>query len=208
MLYYSKQAIEKTKRDFKIISILFNYVLNFAMAIFYIVSLCMQKGNAYANAILLAVTSVVIVLNVVCDRKELTKKERKQVRKKLRTFKNTVSWVKILTKAYTLGATLYAMYITTTQVNPISIIMTTLLVILWVLSLVIEIVKMFFIMEYERLLRGLAKDFEWATKTKDAIGNTVENVKEGVIDTTLKIKNFFTPKKKKEINEISDIDDV
>ena len=64
------------------------------------------------------------------------KKENKTVKKRVaRTYK----WVRLLLKTLTLASTLYGIYIASTAVDGISLILATLTIIMWVLQVLLEI---------------------------------------------------------------------
>ena len=136
MFEHTKRAIDKVKKDLEVLSWIFKYGVSFLMIAYYIMALIIPLGNMIANIVFLVITSVFLVFNAFYDGKKLSKKEKKQKR----DTKRVIKAVRLLTSAYSLAATIYAMYSATTAVDPISIILTTILLAIWAISVLIELV--------------------------------------------------------------------
>lgn len=198
MLDNTRQAWDRLKKDLNIIKYIFLYGFNSLLLLYYLVIVILQKGNVIANAILLCLTTSSFFFSVFLDRKGLKKQEKQNFKK----GKHILSILKILTKAYTLGATLYAMYVSTVAVNPVSIILTTLLILLWVISVLVEIIVLIFELEYYRMLDAVEKDFHVLIQVGKGAVKVVEGVKDAVVgvgefasNTVTKIKGFFNKNK-------------
>ena len=196
MLNYTKESFNRLKRDLRIISWIFTYGLNLAIIAYYIFALASNKGNLITNLILLCITFILIVLSIIYNKINLTGKTKKRIKK----GKHFAKIASLLTKAYVLGCTLYAMYIATTSVNPVEIILTTLLLLLWIISFVVELAKMFVDFETNRILIGLSKDFAPLIKVKNTVSETFENVKDGIDLAKSKVVSIFNKKEKKKLN--------
>ena len=192
----TRYAFDKLKKDLRIISWIFTYGLNVVLIAYYIFALVADKGNLIANIILLCVTVLSIVLSIIYNKIKLTRRTKQGIKKGKR-FAKIVS---LLTKAYILVCTLYAMYVATSDVNPIEIILATILILLWIISVFAEMASLFVEIEKNRILDGLKKDFEPVLKVKDAITDTVENVKDGIEVAKSKVVGFFNKNDRKKLN--------
>ena len=68
------------------------------------------------------------------------------------------------------------MYVSTVAVNPVSIILTTLLILLWVISVLVEIIVLIFELEYYRMLDAIEKDFHVLFQVGKGAVKVVEGV--------------------------------
>lgn len=203
MLDNTRQAWDRLKKDLNALKYLFLYGFNSLLLIYYILMVILQKGNVVANAILLCLSFSSFCFAVVLDINALKKQEKRNFKK----GKHVLTTLKILIKAYTLGASLYAMYVSTVGVNAVSIIITTLLILLWVISVLVEIIVLIFELEYYRMLDAIEKDFHAFIQVKKGVEKVVEGVKDTVVgvgefasSTATKIKGYFNKNKKTRSN--------
>ena len=92
------------------------------------------------------------------------------------------------------------MLISTATVEPISIVLTTLTIIMWILDCLVEIIKWFIDLEKDRVLEAVKKDFEWVDKTKNFVANTVGQAKDTVSKVGQAIGKVFGKKEDKEVS--------
>ena len=86
------------------------------------------------------------------------------------------------------------MYFSAVSVNPVSIIFTTILVMLWIFSVFTEIICVIFDIEKERFIEAIHKDLDIFIKPITAVGKAVSSAKEGVVGAVSKIKGAFSKK--------------
>ena len=132
MLSYSKAAVSIILDDFKKWSNALKIGFSVFTLIYFAYVFVMTKGNFYANVILVILYSVYTVFELVTYKKTM-KKTKKIV---VRSYK----WSKLLIKAVTLASTLYGIYIAASNVDGISIILATLMIVVWVLQALFEVV--------------------------------------------------------------------
>lgn len=190
MLKNTKDSIDKIKRDLTVIKWIIEYGLNILLVAYLAVAIILEWGNLYVNIALVAVAVGFMIANAIFGKNDLSKKEKKEAKQKLRSTKRVLRIVKIIIKAYSLGVSIYGMYVATSTVSPLSIILTTLLIVVWVISVIIEIIRIIFDYEKDRLFASMKKDFEWYFTAKQFVDNTVDNVKKGVDDAKQTIKGF------------------
>ena len=190
MLDNTRKAFAKVKRDISIIGWFFHYCTHILTIITLVVLLFLRTGNIIANACLLIISALFLFFQMVYGKKELSKKDKKIAKKKLNKASHVLTISQIVVKAYSLGVIFYTMLIASNEISPITIVLTTLMIILWVLSFVMEIVKLLFEFEKDRIIDGFNQDFEWVEKTKNFVNAQASNVKEFVDGKVEQAKGF------------------
>ena len=191
MFKHTKSALKKIGDDITKIWNFTNYSLISLSLIFLIIMLSFSVGETFVNVILLILTVFTLVITILCNKKFLTKKEKKEHKVKLYKIKHAIKFSKILTKAYSLGIVLYSMYFANAYISPFSIIFTTLMLIMWLASVVFELFILFFNKEKELFMSSLEKDFAWAINTKNFAEKTTSQVKETVESVKNSVVGFF-----------------
>ncbi|MBQ7349019.1 MAG: hypothetical protein IJW47_03390 [Clostridia bacterium] len=181
MLDNTRKAVDKVKRDIDVIKWILEYGINILTLIYLAVSLVFGFGDFIVNVALLIITGLFVIFNIVYGKKELSKKQKKIARKKYKNAKKVLNVCKLTIKTYYLGIILYAMAFSTAEASSISIILTTLMIIAWVLSVTVELVKLIFELEKDRIIDGIKADFEWAEKTKNFVNEQVDKAKQTVV---------------------------
>ena len=100
----------------------------------------------------------------------ITKKEVHKVVKTIYTR------CKQIIKLFTLGVMLYGVWLTTENVTPLSVILSALMIVGWVLQIVFEILIKFFTKRINLLLEGLEADYENMTKSARTVGNFFKKI--------------------------------
>lgn len=150
MFKYTIATFGKIVEDFKRCVSFFKNVSLFFTSVYFIYALINKTGNFYAN-IVLATLFVAYTIFEIATRGKNMKSTRK-------TVKKGYKWTKILIKAFTVGAMLYGFYTATAQATPISIILATLMVILWVLQLLFLIICNVIESKYELFKVAIKED--------------------------------------------------
>ncbi|MBQ8178634.1 MAG: hypothetical protein IJ033_05515 [Clostridia bacterium] len=213
----TKAAWLKLKRFLNAITWVFNYGMNALMIVYLSLALEFEIGNFIANAILLPATIAIFIITII-----LGKVEKKPTRRKLRATKKVLRWSKLAVNAFSLGVTLYGMFIAASMVSPISIILTTLLIIMWIIKVLIELLTEVFEHFMKIFTESIAKDIldikqnnQWlfepktfATEkvelVKEKAGETIEVVKSSATSFAEKIKAIF----KKNSSEVVEVEEV
>jgi hypothetical protein len=168
MFKYTREAIDKIIDDFKILSKVFKYSSQ-VVTIFYLTySLIAGVGNVYANIILLCLFVGYTIFDFIID-----KQQHKYVEKIVR---RTYKWLSIGIKAFTLGVLIYGIYTATSHATPFSIIMATLMIIVWVLQVLLELVIMIVEDEKDLVVAGLKKDIDDIKRPVTDVGNFFRRV--------------------------------
>lgn len=169
MFKYTRTAIDIIISDIKKFSTIFNYGSLIFTSAYFIYALVTKTGNFIANIILASLFVGYTIFYFI------TKSMEMKTAKKI--VKRSYKWIKIVIKTFTLGAMIYGIYITTTNVTPISIILATLMIILYVLQILLELACEIVEDKKDLLVEAVAKDMEIVTKPVSAVGNFVKRIK-------------------------------
>lgn len=169
MFKYTRTAIDIIISDIKKFSTIFNYGSLIFTSAYFIYALVTKTGNFIANIILASLFVGYTIFYFITKSMEM--KTAKKV------VKRSYKWIKIVIKTFTLGAMIYGIYITTTNVTPISIILATLMIILYVLQILLELACEIVEDKKDLLVEAVAKDMEIVTRPVSAVGNFVKRIK-------------------------------
>lgn len=169
MFKYTRTAIDIIISDIKKFSTIFNYGSLIFTSAYFIYALVTKTGNFIANIILASLFVGYTIFYFITRSMEM--KTAKKI------VKRSYKWIKIVIKTFTLGAMIYGIYITTTNVTPISIILATLMIILYVLQILLELACEIVEDKKDLLVEAVAKDMEIVTRPVSAVGNFVKRIK-------------------------------
>ncbi len=169
MFKYTRTAIDIIITDIKKFATIFNYGSLIFTSAYFIYALVTKTGNFIANIILASLFVAYTIFYFI------TKSMEMKTAKKI--VKRSYKWIKIVIKTFTLGAMIYGIYITTTNVTPISIILATLMIILYILQILLELACEIVEDKKDLLVEAVAKDMEIVTKPVSAVGNFVKRIK-------------------------------
>ncbi len=172
MLDNTKKALAKIKRDLDIIKWFMEYGMHVLIAAYLTVAIVLQFGDFMVNVILLGLTGLFFIVSIVCGRKDLSQKDKTLTKR----TKHMLNVSLIVVKAYMLGSILYGMFIATSTVSPISIILTTLLIVCWVISVVVELVRLLFEREKDLLIESVKEDFNLLGIAKNVVHGITQTV--------------------------------
>lgn len=169
MFKYTKAAVDIIIEDIKKYCNIFKYGSMIFTFAYFIYALYTNNGNVIVNIVLISLFFLYTVLDILTHNKDF-KLLKKIIR---RSYKS----IKLLTKTFSLGVMIYGIYMATTNVSPISIILATLMIILWVLQLLFEIVIEIFNDKKDLLIAGWNKDIENLKKPVTTVNNFIKKVK-------------------------------
>lgn len=168
MFKYTREAVDKIIDDFRKLSRFFKYSSQIFTVTYLVYAIIANVGNLYANIILLSLFIAYTIFDLVID-----EKENRLVEKVVR---RTYKWLRISIKAFTLGILIYGIYTATTSTSPISIILATLMIIVWVLQVLLELVIMIVEDEKDLVVAGLKKDMDDIKRPVTEVGNFFKRV--------------------------------
>lgn len=177
MFRYTKAAIDILINDIKKYCDIFKYSTMICTILYFIYALFSKTGNFIINSILLGLFVIYILLDV-----STTKKEAKLLK---RFILKSYKVLKFATKTFSLVVMVYSIYNATANVSGISIILATLMIIMWVLQLLFEIVIQLFNDKKDLIVAGWSKDIENLKKPVTNVTNFIKKVKgEEIIEST------------------------
>ena len=132
MFMYTRAAIDIVIGDIKRYCNIFKYSSMIFTFLYFGYVLYSKSGNFFVNVILLGLFSSYTIFDLLTHKKDF-KPLKKFIR---RSYKG----IKFFAKTFTLGVMIYGIYTASISVSAISIILATLMIIMWVLQLLLEIV--------------------------------------------------------------------
>ena len=180
MLDYTVVATQKTVSDLKRISLIFTISTQVLYIGYLIYALVLKLGFTWLNITLLSVSSLYFVFFLIVNGK--SGKRIKEARKNL---KHGYKIVKISASSFNLAVLLYSIYAFPEDVKPISVVLASLMTVVWVLQLVLELIVIFAERRTELFITALKADLETVTKPINSAQNFVRRIRgEEVIENT------------------------
>lgn len=175
MFKYTKAAIDIVIEDIKRYCNIFKYG-SFIFTFIYLGYAIYSKSGIFAvNIILLSALLFYFIFDVITHNKDL-KQLKKIVRRVYKVIKYSM-------KTFTLGVMVYSIYAASTNVSAISIILATLMIIMWFLQLLLEFVVEIFDDKKDLIIAGWSKDIDNLKRPVTTVNNFIKKVKgEDIID--------------------------
>ena len=176
MFDYSRSVFVKTINDLKNIAFFSALSLQLFQLAYLIYALCIGSGIFVANVILLALTIAYLGFILYIHWNTIAKKTKK-------ILNNIYHWSKRLIKLFTLGVSVYGLYITASETvtakSLLSIILLVFMIIAWILELLFSILIIVLENRKDLFFNAMKMDIEPILKAKsffDKItGKEVEN---------------------------------
>ena len=159
MLDYTKTVIQKIKSDFNALVALFQFATQAFYILYLTYALIKGTGILWVNLILLGLSLAFFAFSVFLKIGKL--EPNKQAGKRV---KQVYIWSKRVIKLYPIGLMTYTVYATTQSVDTLSVILTALMIVGWVLGIVFELITYFLVSRFEFILEGVKADFEGVSK--------------------------------------------
>ena len=170
MLEYSKAAFKKILNDTKKLLYVCNVTMQSFIIIYLIYALCTHAGKLWANIPLLVLCAGYFVFFLVATKCNPLHKIDPSHKK----FAKVVKYSKLFIKLCTLCVTLYGIYVATTHVTALSIILTTLSLLSWLLQVVFEVICILVEKIYTLLLDAVEADVEVIMKPVTTVKNFIK----------------------------------
>jgi hypothetical protein len=169
MFKYTKAAIDIVINDIKRYCNIFKWGSMIFTFVYFGYVLYSKSGNFVVNIVLASLFGAYALLDLLTASKEF-KSLKKFIR---RSYKS----LKLLTKAFTLGIMIYGIYTATTNVSAISIILASLMIVLWALQSLFEIIIEIFDDKKDLIVAGWNKDIENLKRPATTVTNFIKKVK-------------------------------
>lgn len=203
MFKYTRAVFNDAINDLKKFLHIFSIFTQILYLIYLVYAVLTDKGVFYANVVLLGISVVYFIIYILTYGKKP---------KKLKTVAYVAKHAKTITKllitAFTLGVAIYGIYTSAKNVDAISIVLTTLMIVFWCLQALLEIVLFFLEHKKNMIFAGLKKDCEPYVTKLDKVGNTFRRLtgKEEVVREPLPSKvNEYLEKTLKKYGTEKDI---
>ena len=152
MIDYSKVAFAMVFEDLKKWSKGFKIGFNIFTILYFAYVFLLEKGNFYVNIVLVSLYVIYTIFELATIKKDM-KKTKVIV---ARSYK----WSKLLIKAFTLGSSLYGIYIASTDADGLTIVISTLMIILWIIQVLLEIVIVVMEPKVRLIIAGVLGDLK------------------------------------------------
>ena len=164
MFDYTRSVFNKTVDDLKSIAFFASLSLQFFQVAYLIYSLCIGSGILLANIILLVLSSAYLGLILYIHWVSITKKAKK-------LLTNIYRWSKRIVKLFTLGVSVYGLFITASEVvtvkSLISILLLVFMLLAWILDILFSLIVSVIEKRKALFFDAMKMDFEPVLKTKN-----------------------------------------
>jgi len=192
MFKYTKASINIIIDDIKKFLKVFRVLSLLATTAYFVFQIVTKNGILWLNIVLASLFIIFTVLDFVFE-----KAKKKTVKKHL---KRTYQWIKLLTGAFTLGFTIYEIYKAPAgSVNGVSIILATLMIILWIVKLITEILVEYIQARSEMVMVAYNEDVD---TIKRPVNNVVNVVRKFTGKQVEEIKEDHSAKRFKILNRL------
>ena len=151
-LNQTKAAILKIWGDFKKVAFYCNVATQCLTVAYLVYALCAPSGLWYVNTVLLALAVSYSAFFLYMTKHE-TSKEFKKI------IKTTYKWAKRAIKLFTLGITVYGLFLAADYLTPLALILPTFTIVSWTLGILVELICAVIESRLDYVFEGLAEDF-------------------------------------------------
>ena len=159
MLDYTKAVVQKIKSDFNALVALFQFATQVFYILYLVYALIKGTGHLWVNLVLLVLSLAFLGFSIAVKTGYL--KSKKQTSRRVKTI---FAWAKRVIKLYPIGLMVYTVYATTQSVDTMSVLLTALMIVGWVLGIVFELITYFLVSRFEMIMEGVKADFEGVSK--------------------------------------------
>ena len=152
MFKYTRAAFTLITKELKLFSQIFKVSLIIFSAFYYSYAIIFNVGNIIINTLLLALTISYSIFEF-CT-KNIEDKDFKKISKKIYSFS------KLFLRAVSLGGTIYGLYSSSITTSPITTVVLTLMIILWILQILLELVTCIMEKYLDFVITGIKQDFK------------------------------------------------
>lgn len=164
MLEYTRSVFNKTVDDLKSFAFLSALLLQLFQIGYLIYALCIGSGIIPANIVLLVLSTAYLGFMLYIHRQNVAKNTKK-------LLKNIYRWSKRFIKAFTLGVSIYGLFITAsntiTTKSLISIILLVFMLIAWILDVLFSLIIMVVEKRKTLFFDAMKMDFEPILKARN-----------------------------------------
>ncbi len=181
MLDYTKGVLSQTLNDLKSIAFFSALALQIFQVGYLIYAICTGTGILAANIILLTLSTAYLAFILYVHFQDIEKQTKK-------LLKNIYRWSKRAIKAFTLGVSIYGLFISAseplTTKSMVSIILVVFMLLAWVLDILFSLIVMVLEKRKDLFLNAFKMDFEPAFKAMNFVNKIRgKEVKDEIVPT-------------------------
>ncbi len=200
MLKYTSAAIHKIINDLILLAHVSTIVMQVFMILYLTVAIIIGSGSLPINLALVTVNAVGLTVYLITyGKKDKKSKASKDITERVCT------WAKIILNAISLASVIYTIYATSEEVTRLTLVLTPLMIIMWVLQVSIELVKQFVTRRARLFLDGIRMDFEFIAKpiihTKNFINDMMGEEKESTDIVSVENRRILTEQAERDKKE-------
>ena len=170
MLDYTKAALKQIVEDFKKVDFVRSVLTQIVYLAYLMYAIFARSGIFAVNLTLFIISALYFAFFLYMTGQE-------NANKKVTKFAATLfKRCKQVIKLFTLGVMLYGVWIAAERVTPLSMILSSLMIVGWVLQILFEIIIKFFAKRANLIIEGLEADYEGMTKPARSVGNFFKKV--------------------------------
>ena len=159
MFKYTHDYIILVKKYMRIIDTMFGIISAITMIIYPIFAIIVHLGNFYINLTVLILSFIYFLcITFIKNRK--------------RTFASIYKWIRVLLSAIALGINFYSVYISATNTNGLSIILSCVMVICFILKIAVNIIYDLFVPKLELIYMCVIEDLKPVARIVDPVMKT------------------------------------
>lgn len=170
MIDYTRAAIEKNITDLKIFGFRFNIATEIFSILYLIYAIIVGGGYLIANIVLALLSLSYLIFYIITQNNPEAKSARILT-------KAAYKWIKLGIKAFTLGVTVYGIYIATEHVTLLSVVMASAMVISWTLNVILTLCINYFSSKAKFIIAAIEADFENMMRPVEKVGNFIKKVR-------------------------------
>lgn len=167
---YTREAIEIVLKSLKKYGVFFKYGSLIFATIYFTFVLITKTGNFYINIILAALFGLYTLFEFITRDFSRLKLTRRVIKKSYKGLRYSIRF-------FALGAMIYGVYMVATNVTLISVVLATLMIVMWILQIFIEVVVTVIEDKLDLILAGVDIDVENYTRPITAVTNVIKKVK-------------------------------
>ncbi|MBO5736704.1 MAG: hypothetical protein J6S04_02740 [Clostridia bacterium] len=181
MFDYTKSVFNKTIDDLKNIAFISALLMQLFQVGYLIYALCIGSGITIANIVLLVLSTAYLGFMLYVHWQDVAKSTKK-------LLKNIYRWSKRFIKMFTLGVSIYGLFITASETittkSLVSIILVVFMLIAWILDVLFSLIIMILERRKDLFFNAFKMDFEPVFKAKNFIDKIKgKEVEEEIVST-------------------------
>lgn len=169
MFDYTKTAVNKIIADFKKFFYRFSVGAQIVYIAYLIYALIANAKLWIVNTVLLTLSVAYFLFFLIATAKDANKTLKKRVKTIFKRCKQVI-------KFFTLGVMLYGIWQTSTNADPLSVILTALMIVGWVLQILFEVILTFFLNKVNFVWEAVQADKDEITKPVKSVGNFFKRI--------------------------------